>query len=151
MLRKALLIGLSVGVCVAVFLLRLMAQESEHEGLTVRVSVQASDSHPLNYQWRSTDGVIQNVNASTTTWTLPRGPGLHFAYVLVSNGLGGYTERRLAINTDSFAGEKSETEARPLNAAGENEENESEEEARPLSAPPAPTQQGDYFRSFVSQ
>src|SRR3974377_1638664 len=73
-------------------------------GPTVRISVQASDSSggTLHYSWRSTDGQIQNVNATTTVWTLPNGPGLHFAYVLVSNGLGGYTERRIAVNTDAI-------------------------------------------------
>jgi hypothetical protein len=72
--------------------------------LTVQVSVVASDlaGHPLTYTWQSTDGTIQNVNSATTTWTLPDGPGLHFAYVLVSNGFGGYTERRLAVNTDTI-------------------------------------------------
>jgi hypothetical protein len=132
MLRKASLIGLSIGICVAVLLLQLMAQQSENEGLTVKVSVQASDSHPLHYQWRSTDGVIQNVNAPTTTWTLPPGPGLHFAYVLVYNSLGGYTERRLAVNTDSISGEIEE---------------EDDGWNGTLYAPPGPAQVGDYYRS----
>jgi hypothetical protein len=70
--------------------------------LTVQVSVAASDpeGHPLTYQWQTTDGSIQDANAATASWTLPDGSGLHFAYVLVSNGYGGYTERRIAINTD---------------------------------------------------
>src|SRR5205823_769057 len=55
----------------------------------------------LHYRWRSTDGRIRNINAPTTTWTLPSGAGLHFAYVLVSNGAGGYGERRIAVNTDT--------------------------------------------------
>jgi len=72
--------------------------------LTVQVSVVATDSagRPLTYTWQSTDGSIQNVNAAATTWTLPDGPGLHFAYVLVSNGFGGYTEQRVAVNTDTM-------------------------------------------------
>ena len=72
--------------------------------LTVQVSVVASDSagRPLSYRWKATDGVIQNVNAATTSWTLPDGPGLHFAYVLVSNGVGGYTEQRVVVNTDTI-------------------------------------------------
>lgn len=72
--------------------------------LTVQVSVVASDSAArlLSYMWRSTDGSIQNVNAASTTWTLPDGPGVHFAYVLVSNGFGGYTEQRIAVNTDTI-------------------------------------------------
>lgn len=72
--------------------------------LIAQVTVVASDSagHPLTYAWQSTDGSIQNVNAATTTWTLPDGPGLHFAYVLVSNGFGGYTEERVAVDTDGI-------------------------------------------------
>lgn len=71
-------------------------------GPTVTVKVVASDinGNPLSYHWRATDGQIQDVNAPMTTWTLPSGPGIHFAYVLVSNGMGGYTERRLIVNTD---------------------------------------------------
>ena len=133
--RKALVLMLSTSIGFAVFLLQLMAQQSENEGLRVRVSVQATDTHPLNYQWRSTDGVIQNVNASTTTWTLPQGPGLHFAYALVSNGLGGYTERRIAINTDT------------LNAQTEEED---DGWYGTLHAPPGPAQVGDYYRATVA-
>src|SRR5689334_8708771 len=57
----------------------------------VRVTVDASDAfgNELSYQWRATDGHIVNQNARTTYWTLPKGPGIHFAYVLVSNGKGG--------------------------------------------------------------
>jgi hypothetical protein len=77
---------------------------SKPSPLTVQVSVVASDSagRPLLYRWHATDGNIQNVNAATTAWTLPDGPGLHFAYVMVSNGVGGYTERRVAVNTDTL-------------------------------------------------
>ena len=101
--------------------------------LTVQVSVVASDSagRALTYQWRSTDGAIQNVNAATTTWTLPDGPGLHFAYVLVSNGVGGYTERRIAVNTDTIG--------TPLIVPA----------PISFSAPAATPQSGDFFRGFL--
>jgi len=101
---------------------------------TVQVSVTATDTggRLLTYRWQSTDGVIQNVNASSTTWTLPNGPGLHFAYVLVSNGVGGYTERRIAVNTDGFGA--------PLISST----------PIPFSAPVAPAPQGDYYRSFIA-
>src|SRR5436190_13410206 len=71
--------------------------------LKVTVSVSASDpaGNPLTYRWRSTDGRIIDQDAPSTQWTLPPGPGIHFAYVLVSNGKGGYTERRIAVNTDA--------------------------------------------------
>lgn len=137
--RRTLIFSLAVTVCLALLVFGVKASRSDDEedqGRTVRVSAQATDISPggvLHYEWRSTDGQITNVNAPTTTWVLPSGPGLHFAYVLVSNGVGGYTERRIAINTDTFAGES-----------------ESETEPRPLVAPPAPAQQGDYYRSFVA-
>ena len=101
--------------------------------LTVEVSVTAKDSggQPLTYHWRSTDGTIQDVNANSTSWTLPDGPGLHFAYVLVSNGVGGYTDRRIAVNTDSI-GTPSTTPS-PVS----------------MAPPPAAAPQGDVYRSFV--
>jgi hypothetical protein len=80
------------------------AKGGERQGPTVQVSVQASDTSggTLHYKWQSTDGVIQQADSKTTSWTLPPGRGIHFAYVLVSNGKGGYIERRISINTDSF-------------------------------------------------
>lgn len=72
--------------------------------LRVQVSATASDPNgrKLHYRWRSTDGVINDVDSPNTTWDLVDGPGLHFAYVLVSNGAGGYTERRVAVSTDAI-------------------------------------------------
>lgn len=72
--------------------------------IQVELAVVASDpgGHPLHYRWRSTDGRIVDVDAATTTWTLADGPGIHFAYVLVSNGFGGYAEHRVIVNTDAF-------------------------------------------------
>jgi hypothetical protein len=115
-----------------------LAEDSGGGGRTVRVSVTATDSSggKLHYRWRSTDGSIANVNAPSTTWTLPPGPGLHYAYVLVSNGLGGYTERRLGLSTDDHP--------RAQNSAGDSE-------ASSKLAPPAgPSQVGDYFRGFIN-
>src|SRR5262245_60659152 len=75
-------------------------------GRTFTISVQASDPKggPLSFEWRSTDGRVNDVNAATTTWKAPDGPGLHFVYVLVKNGKGGYTERRVAISTEDANG-----------------------------------------------
>jgi hypothetical protein len=72
------------------------------DSVTVQVSVDASESfgNKLSYHWRATDGHIVDQNSATTNWTLQNGPGMHFAYVLVSNGKGGYTEGRIAVNTD---------------------------------------------------
>lgn len=73
-------------------------------GPEVVVQVDAVDplGGTLHYRWRATDGAIVDVDADQTSWTLPAGPGLHFAYVLVSNGKGGYTERRVAVSTDDI-------------------------------------------------
>jgi hypothetical protein len=71
--------------------------------VVVTVVTDPSDPNDLTYQWRSTDGQIKDRNAPSTEWTLPAGPGKHFAYVLVSNGKGGYTERRIAVITDNLS------------------------------------------------
>jgi hypothetical protein len=73
------------------------------DSITLQMSVDAGEDfgNPLTYRWRATDGRIVDQNSPTTDWTLPNGPGIHFAYVLVSNGKGGYTEGRIAVNTDS--------------------------------------------------
>ena len=121
------------------FVFMAMGLNADHsEGPTVQVSVQATDTSggTLHYSWRSTDGQIVDVNSPTTSWSLPAGPGIHFAYVLVSNGLGGYTERRLALNTDTIG---KESEADDDDAGSMNR----------YIAPPAPAQVGDYYRSWV--
>jgi len=131
---KPILITIGVSLCLLVFSLSLKASFGRaSRGPTVSVAVQVTDTSggTLRYRWRSTDGTIQNLNAATTTWTLPAGPGLHFAYVLVSNGLGGYTERRIAVNTDTIG-----TRA------------EKEDDLARVTVPPAPAQVDDYLRTF---
>jgi len=74
-------------------------------GPVVSVSVMATPGQPgdlLQFRWRATDGAVFDRNASSTTWRLPAGPGLHFVYVLVSNGKGAYTEARAVVNTDTI-------------------------------------------------
>jgi len=88
---------------------------------TVTVSVQGAASAgggPVHYKWRSSDGQIKDVDAPSTTWKLPSGPGVHFAYVLVSDSLGGYTEGRVLVNTDDVGGmpESSAMSPRALDA-----------------------------------
>ena len=100
--------------------------------VTVSVTVGSTGGGTLAYQWRSTDGTITNVNAASTTWTLPDGPGLHFAYVLVSNGKGGFTERRVAVNTDSIGNPP--VIPSPVT----------------LSPPAAPAASGNFYRSFIT-
>jgi hypothetical protein len=100
--------------------------------ITVTVNVSASDpnGNPLTYRWRSTDGQIIDQDARSTQWTLPAGPGIHFAYVLVSNGKGGYTERRIAVNTDGLSA------VQPL-------------PPMKLVAPPAPASSSVPFRNWL--
>ncbi len=68
------------------------------------LSVDATDADgdALQYQWRVTSGTIDNKNASETVWTMPDGPGLHFAYVAISDGKGGWTEQQYAVSSDAL-------------------------------------------------
>lgn len=70
-------------------------------GTTVQVSVAATDpdGDQLHYRWAATDGTINNVDAPKTTWVVPRGSGIQFAYVVVSDNKGGYSESRAAVLT----------------------------------------------------
>jgi mono/diheme cytochrome c family protein len=61
-----------------------------------------ADSDALSYQWRATAGTIENRNSKETVWTMPDGPGLHFAYVTVSDGKGGYYEQQYAVSSDTL-------------------------------------------------
>ena len=77
-------------------------------GTTVQVSVAASDGNDTNpdqlhYRWAATEGTIDPVDAPNTTWTIPAGSGLQFAYVLVSDNKGGYAESRAAALTFTAA------------------------------------------------
>lgn len=64
------------------------------------VDVSDADGDALQYQWRVTGGTIDNRNAKETVWTLPDGDGLHFAYVMVSDGRGGWVEQQYAVSSD---------------------------------------------------
>lgn len=70
-------------------------------GTPVQVFVTATDpdGDPLHYRWAATEGTISNVDAPKTTWVVLPGSGLQFAYVVVSDNKGGYTERRAAALT----------------------------------------------------
>ena len=104
---------------------------SKHLSVIVAVAATNPNGLPLHYQWRSTDGSIVNADAPSTTWTLADGPGVHFAYVLVSNGAGGYLERRVLVNTDPIA-----TPLDPHSPLG-------------YHPPPAPVPAGEVYRSFL--
>ena len=125
---KLTVLSLAVALSVVPLFRKVLAAN----GATVTVAVQATDpgGFPLHYQWKSTDGTITNVNAASTTWVLPAGPGNHFAYVLVSNLHGGYTERRVLVNTDGNA----VVIPAPITWA----------------APTSAAQVGDYYRSWAA-
>lgn len=103
--------ALACAVCTATLLLSGCGGGGSPDGVkkstgatrtTLQVEGRDSDGDSLNYQWRVTAGSIDNRNASDTTWTLPDGPGLHFAYVLIGDGRGGYVEQQYAVGSDAF-------------------------------------------------
>jgi mono/diheme cytochrome c family protein len=71
---------------------------------TVQLDVAASDvdGDNLTFEWRTTDGTLSATIGTSVSWTLPNGPGLHFAYVLAKDGHGGYTEKRVIVSTDDI-------------------------------------------------
>jgi hypothetical protein len=69
---------------------------------SLRVEASDADGDALQYQWRVTAGSVENRNARETVWTMPDGPGLHFAYVVISDGKGGYVEQQYAVSSDAI-------------------------------------------------
>ncbi|MEI6069191.1 MAG: hypothetical protein WCP96_17800 [Methylococcaceae bacterium] len=92
---------------VVIFLMMSVSSQTiaaSFQQVTVQVFAQ-DPAHPggrLHYSWRVSEGSIRNIDAPITTWRIPQGPGVHFANVLVSNRLGGYTERRIAVISDGL-------------------------------------------------
>ena len=76
--------------------------DSGADKTTLSVEAADADGDALHYQWRVTAGSIDNRDARETVWTMPAGPGLHFAYVTVSDGKGGYVEQQYAVATDAL-------------------------------------------------
>lgn len=77
-------------------------QDSGAQKTFLRVEAVDADGDALSYQWRVTAGTIDNRNSRETVWTLPSGPGLHFAYATVSDGKGGSVEQQYAVSTDAI-------------------------------------------------
>lgn len=77
-------------------------QDRGTDKTTLTAEASDADGDTLQYQWRVTAGSVENRDARSTVWTLPDGPGLHFAYVIVSDGKGGYVEQQYAVSTDAF-------------------------------------------------
>src|SRR5580765_8640180 len=78
------------------------SQDSGTNKTYLKVSASDPEGDTLQYQWRVTAGTIENRNSPETVWTMPDGPGLHFAYVTVSDGKGGYVEQQYAVATDAL-------------------------------------------------
>lgn len=70
----------------------------------LRVEAADADGDALSYSWRVTGGTIENRNSRETVWSLPAGPGLHFAYVLVTDGRGGQVQYQYAVSSDGLSG-----------------------------------------------
>jgi hypothetical protein len=77
-------------------------QDSGANKTYLKVAASDADGDPLQYQWRVTAGSIENRNSPETVWTMPEGPGVHFAYVTVSDGKGGYVEQQYAVSSDAL-------------------------------------------------
>src|SRR5882757_8595819 len=77
-------------------------QDSGANKTTLTVEASDADADALQYQWRVTAGSVENRNAAQTVWTMPDGPGLHFAYVTVYDGKGGYIEQQYAVSSDAL-------------------------------------------------
>jgi hypothetical protein len=75
-------------------------QDSGANKTYLKVAASDADGDPLQYQWRATAGSIENRNSPETVWTMPEGPGVHFAYVTVFDGRGGYVEQQYAVSSD---------------------------------------------------
>ena len=68
----------------------------------LRIEAVDDQADPLSYEWRATAGVIENRNSKETVWAMPPGPGLHFAYVTVSDGRGGKVQYQYAVSSDKI-------------------------------------------------
>jgi cytochrome c5 len=80
------------------------ANDSGAEKTFLKVQANDAQGDTLSYQWRVTAGSIDNRNAAETVWTLPNTKGLHFAYVLISDGKGGYAQQQYAVSSDALEG-----------------------------------------------
>ena len=78
------------------------AQSAGLDKTFLSVSATDADGDALHYQWRVTSGTIDNKDSSKAVWTMPDGPGLHFAYVAISDGKGGWTEEQYSVSSDSL-------------------------------------------------
>lgn len=76
--------------------------DSGPDRTTLSVAASDAEGDALHYQWRVTAGTVEDRDAPTTTWTLPPGPGLHFAYVTVSDRRGGHVQAQYAVSSDAL-------------------------------------------------
>jgi mono/diheme cytochrome c family protein len=76
------------------------AKPTQYDGpLTATLSVDSADPDGdiLSYDWIVTAGTLSANSGRTVKWTVPKGGGLQFAYLTVSDMRGGYAERTLSL------------------------------------------------------
>lgn len=73
-------------------------------GSVVELVATPSAGNVQSFLWAANEGSVKSLNAPTTQWKLPNGPGLHFAYVLISDSNGGRAEASVTVATDVPAG-----------------------------------------------
>src|SRR5262249_37325182 len=66
----------------------VVAGAPKNSVVTLVANATDPDGDPLNFTWGVNAGSITSVNGNTAQWKLPDGPGLSFAYVLVTDGKG---------------------------------------------------------------
>lgn len=73
------------------------------QNTSVDLVATASDPNgdKLSFTWASNTGTIIGATGNKATWKLPNARGINFAYVLVTDGKGGYREANLTVSTDA--------------------------------------------------
>ena len=73
--------------------------------VTVAVNARGSNQNGLKFDWRLQKGMGSlNPAGSSAEWTLTANPGLYTAYVLVSDGFGGYASRGVSVRVGAGEG-----------------------------------------------
>ncbi len=114
-------------------------------GSTVDLVTSATDpdGDTLQYTWRAASGTIVS-NGTSARWNMPNHGGLQFAYVLVSDGRGGYVEGGITVSTDSGIVVKGSNPASiPLGSAFKSAQ-------RRFVEPSIGVESGDHFLTFFS-
>jgi hypothetical protein len=73
------------------------------QNTVVELVAAASDPNndKLSFTWASNTGAIISTTGNKARWQLPNSRGINFAYVVVTDGKGGYREANLTVSTDA--------------------------------------------------